>query len=171
MSNDYERKSKWISALFISIGTVIFIYTLFSQLAMSSILGVALTSIGLLSAYLTAKLNPWTPASWSKALLILFTGLFFLFIGMATLTSMSLLVGSFFLLGIVNNLYLAYLTRQDATAYAWIMHAVISTVFAFDILLHTTTITANAIGLYVAFNLVMDGVVVLYSGRQIFIRP
>ncbi len=171
LSNDYERKSKWISALFFSVGTIIFIYTLFSELATSSILGVALTSIGLLSAYLTSKINPKTPASWSKALVIFFTGLFFLFVGMATLTSMGVLVGIFFLLGTLNNLYLAYLTRKDSTAYAWIIHAFISGIFAVDILLHTSTLTANTIGLYVAFNLMIDGLVVLYSGRNIFIRP
>ncbi|MDA3945432.1 MAG: hypothetical protein PF439_01970 [Helicobacteraceae bacterium] len=171
LSDDYERKSKWISALFFSVGTIILIYVLFSELATSSILGVTLTGIGLLSAYLTAKMSPSTPASWSKTLLIFFTGLFFLFVGMATLTSMGVLVGIFFLLGTLNNLYLAYLTRKDSTAYAWIMHALISGFFAIDILLHTSTLTANTIGLYIAINLMVDGLVVLYSGRNIFIRP
>lgn len=171
LSNDYESKSKWIGALFIAVGTAVFIYTLFSPLATGSVLGVALTGIGLLSAYLTAKLNPSTPASWSKALLIFFTGLIFLFGNMTSLTSISLIVGLFLLLKTANDLSLAYLTRKDATAYAWVIHALVTAAFAADILLHTSTIAVKTVALYVAFNLIMDGLAVLYSGRKIFIRP
>ncbi len=171
LSNDYETKSKWISAIFITIGLIITVYTIFSTLTTSTILGVALTTIGLFSAYLTAKMNPFTPASWSKALILFFTGVFFLLIGVASLTSMSMLIGIFFLLGTVNNIYLAYLTRKDATTYAWAMHALISGFFAIDILAHSNTMSANTIALYVAVNLIADGLVVLYSGRHIYIRP
>lgn len=171
LSHDYETKSKWISAIFITIGLVIAIYTIFSTLKTSTILGISLTSIGLFSAYFTAKMNPYTPASWSKALILFFTGIFFLFIGVASLTSMGILIGMFFLLGTVNNVYLAYVTRKDSTTYAWAVHAFISGFFAIDILAHSDTLSANTIGLYVAVNLIADGLVVLYSGRHIYIRP
>lgn len=171
LSNDYETKSKWISSLFIFIGLIIIIYTIFSTLTTNAILGAALTTVGLVSAYLTAKLNPHTPASWAKALLILFTGFVFLFIGLATLASMGVLVGLFLLLGMLTNLYLAYLTRNDSTKYAWIIHAFVSGFFALYILFNTDTLTANTIGLFVAINLIADGLVVLYSGRNIYIRP
>jgi len=171
LTNDYEAKSKWIAAGFIFIGLIFCVYILFSTLPASMLLGVTLTSVGLLSAYLTAKLNPSIPVSWSKSLLIFFTGMFFLFIGMATLSSMGLVVGIFFLFGTLNNLYLAYRTRQDTTSFAWILHALVSGYFAIDILSNTTTLSADTIGLYVAINLISDGVVILYSGRRIYIRP
>ncbi len=171
MSNGYETKSKWISSLFIFVGVAIIIYTLFSPLQPDAILALALTTIGLLSTYLTAKMNPHTPASWLKALLIFVTGLIFLFVGISSLTSMGYLVGSFFLLGTLNNLYLAYITRSSNTRYAWLLHALVSGFFAFDILLHTNSITTNIIALYIAINLIFDGFVVLYSGRVVYIRP
>ncbi len=171
LSNDYESKSKWMAAIFIAVGGLIFLYALFSQLAISSILGVALTAVGLMSAYLTAKINPKTAASWSKALLIVLTGLIFLFGNMTSLSAVSLLIGSFLMLKTANDLCLAYLTRKDSTAYAWSAHALITALFALDILLHTSTISLKTIALYVAFNLMMDGLVLLYSGRKIYIRP
>jgi len=171
MSDDYETKSKWISSLFIFVGLAIIIYTLFSPIKQDAILALALTTIGLISSYLTAKMNPHTPASWSKALIIFITGLIFLFIGMSTLTSMGYLVGTFFLFGTLSNLYLAYTTRSNSTKYAWLVHALVSGFFALDILLHADSVTANIIGLYVAINLIFDGFVVLYSGRVVFIRP
>jgi len=171
LSDDYESKSKWISAIFIAIGLIIMVYTLFSTLTTSAVLGVALTTIGLISGYLTAKINPFVPGSWSKAMILLLTGLFFLFVGMASLTSMAIMIGIFFLLGTLNNLYMAYLTRRDATAYAWILHALASGFFALSILLSSDTPSANTIGLYVGLNLIADGLVVLYSGRHIYIRP
>ncbi len=171
ISNDYETKSKWISAIFITIGLIIVIYTIFSTLTTGKILGIALTSIGLISAYFTAKMNPSTPASWSKVLILFFTGLFFLFVGMASLTSMNMLIGIFFLLGTLNNIYLAYLTRKDSTVYAWLIHALVSGFFAIDILVHCESVSANTLGLYVAINLISDGLAVLYSGRHIYIRP
>ena len=171
ISNDYEAKSKWISTTFIFIGLIMIIYLLFSPQHTDTILGIALTTIGLLSSYLTAKLNPKVPVSWSKSLLIFFTGIFFLFLGLSTLTSIGLLIGLFFLFGTGNNLLLAYKTRKEPTRYAWLIHAFISGFFAFDILLNTATLSSNTIGLYVAINLISDGLVVLYSGRTVFIRP
>jgi len=171
MSNDYEAKSKWIAALFMFVGFGIAFYSLFSPQTPSAILGVALTASGLLSAYLTAKLNLKIPVSWLKSLLIFFTGMFFLFIGLDTLATIGLVVGLFFLFGTLNNLYLSYLTRKDSTAVAWLLHAIISAIFAVDILLDTTSVTGTQISLYVAINLISDALVVLYSGRTIFIRP
>jgi len=170
-SNDYENKSKWIASAFIFIGLIMIIYLLFSPLKASAILGAALTTIGLFSAYLTAKLNPMIPVSWSKSLLIFFTGMIFLFVGLETLTSMGILVGLFFLFVTLNDIYLAYVTRKDATAYAWVFHTIVNGYFAVDILMHTSTLTANTIGIYIAINLITDGFVILYSGRKIFIRP
>jgi len=171
MSNDYEAKSKWIAALFIFVGVAIIFYALFSPQTPSAILGVALTASGLLSAYLTAKLNLKIPVSWLKSLLIFFTGMFFLFISLDTLATLGLVVGLFFLFGTLNNLYLSYLTRKDSTAIAWLLHALISAAFAIDILLNTDLLTGTQISLYVAINLIADALAVLYSGRTIFIRP
>jgi len=171
MSNDYESKSKWIAALFIFVGLVIAIYSLFSPQTPSSILGVALTASGLFSTYLTAKLNLKIPISWLKSLLIFFTGMLFLFIGLDTLATIGLVVGLFFLFGTFNNLYLTYLTRKSSTAVAWFLHAIVSGTFAVDILLNTESLTGTQISLYIAINLIADALVVLYSGRTIFIRP
>ena len=60
---------------------------------------------------------------------------------------------------------------KDSTAVAWLLHAIISAIFAVDILLDTTSVTGTQISLYVAINLISDALVVLYSGRTIFIRP
>ena len=171
LTNDYESKSKWIASLFIFIGLIFCIYILFSPLSPSTVLGTTLTTVGLISAYLTAKLNPGTIVSWSKSLLIFFTGLVFLFIGIDTLTTMEVVVALFFLFETLNDLYLVYLTRRETTAYAWGLHAVISGWFTLDILLNTSTLQADTIGLYVAINLISNGLVVLYSGRRIYIRP
>ena len=171
LSNDYETKSKWIAALFILVGLTIAFYSLFSPQTPSAILGVALTVSGLLSAYLTAKLNLKIPVSWLKSLLIFFTGMFFLFIGLDTLATIGLVVGLFFLFGTFNNLYLTYLTRKNSTAIAWFLHAMVSATFAIEILLNINTLTGTEISLYVAINLIADALVVLYSGRTIFIRP
>lgn len=170
-SNDYENRSKWIASSFLIAGLTMILYLLVSPLQASAILGVALTTIGLFSSYLTAKLNPMTPVSWSKSLLIFFTGMIFLFVGLETLTSMGILVGLFFLFVTLNDIYLAYVTRQNATAYTWGLHGILSGYFALDILMHTSSLTANTIGIYIALNLITDGLVVLYSGRKVFIRP
>jgi len=171
ISNDYETKSKWIAALFILVGLTIAFYALFSPQTPSTILGVSLTVTGLLSAYLTAKLNLNIPVSWLKSLLIFFTGIFILFIGLDTLATIGLVVGLFFLFGTFNNLYLTYLTRKSPTAIAWFLHAIVSATFAIEILLNIDALTGTEISLYVAINLIADALAVLYSGRTIFIRP
>jgi len=171
MSDDYESKSKQIGSLFIIVGVVTSIYALFSVLSTTAVLGATLTTIGLISAYLTAKMNLDTPASWTKSLLIFISGLLFLFINMSTLSTIALIIGLFFLLEAVNNFYLAYMTRKDATAYAWVINALISMTFAFIILSSTESIPSDAIGLLVSLSLIADGFTVIFSGRYIFIRP
>lgn len=171
MSNDYESKSKRIGSLFILVGIIVAIYTLFSPLTIHSILGVPLTAIGLLSIYLTNKINPSTPASWTKSLLITLTGVTFLLIDFSTLASITVFIGLFFLFGALNNFSFAYLTRQNATAYAWGLHGMLSLLFAYHILTNLQTVTDDQIGLYVALSLIADGLTLFYSGRKIFIRP
>lgn len=171
MSDDYESKSKQIGSLFIVVGVITSIYAFFSVLSTSTVLGITLTTIGLISAYLTAKINLHTPASWTKSLLIFISGLLFLFINMSTLSTIALIMGLFFLLEAVNNLYLAYVTRKDATAYAWVINALLSMTFAAIILSSTESIPADAIGLLVSLSLIADGFTVIFSGRHIFIRP
>ncbi len=171
ISNEYEAKSKWMAALFIVIGIGIMIYTLFSPQTPSTILGVALTAGGILSTYLTAKLNIKVVGSWIKSVTIFATGILILFIGLDTLEALGLIVGLYFLFGTFSSLYLVYLTRKDSTAVAWFLHALVSAFFTIDLLMNPATLTETKISLYVVFNLIADAFVVLYSGRQIFIRP
>ena len=171
MSNDYETKSKKIGTLYIVIGLFTAFYALFSILSTSAVLGTVLTITGLISTYLTAKTNPSTVASWTKSLLILLCGLLFLFIDIKTLPTIALIIGLFFLLGALNHIYLAYQTRKDATAYAWSIKALFSLIFAVIILSSTTTIPADAIGMMVSLSLITDGMVIIFAGRHIFIRP
>ena len=170
LSNDYESKSRWISTLFIAVGLISYVYILFSTLTCSSILGATLTTIGVISAYLTAKINLHIPASWTKALLIFFSGLIFLFSNISELSTIILYIGYFFLLMTINNIYLAYLTRQNSTAFAWIINTLLSAIFTYLIFFDPET-SVNDIGLFVALSLIADGLVVLYSGRNIYIRP
>ena len=171
MSSDYESKSKQIGSLFIVIGVITSIYALFSVLSTTAVLGAILTTTGLISTYLTAKMNLYTPASWTKSLLIFISGLLFLFINMSTLSTIALIIGLFFLLEAVNNLYLGYITRGDATVYAWVINAFISMAFATIILTNIESIPADAIGMLVSLSLIADGFTVIFSGRNIFIRP
>lgn len=171
MSDDYESKSKQIGALLIIVGVATSIYVLFSVLSTTVVLGATLTTVGLVSAYLTAKMNLHTPASWTKSLLIFVSGLLFLFITMSTLSTIALSIGVFFLFEAVNNLYLAYITRKDATTFAWIINALLSMTFAFIIFSNIESIPADAIGLLVSLSLIADGFTVIFSGRYIFIRP
>jgi len=170
LSNDFEGKSRWIGSSFILLGLLTILYILFSPQTPTTVLGVSLTIVGLFSTYLTAKLNMHQRSSWSKSLLLFFTGAAFLFIGLSTISSIDLLVGLFFLFSTINNLYLAYKTRKDSTAVAWIIHALVSGIFA-TVLLTDPTLSIYTIGLFIAINLISDGLVVLYSGRTIFIRP
>jgi uncharacterized membrane protein HdeD (DUF308 family) len=171
LSNDYETKSRWIGSLFITIGFIVSVYSIFSTLSTSAILGVTLTSVGIISAYLTAKINPHTYASWSKALLLFFSGLIFLLFNISDFNAIAFFIGSFFFLNTLNNIYFAYLTRQDATAYAWAINALVSGIFAFIILSSTATISANGIGLFVSLSLIAEGLTLFYSGRKTYIRP
>lgn len=170
LSDDYESKSRWISTLFIVVGLISYVYILFSALEFSSILGATLTIIGIISAYLTAKINLHIPASWTKALLIFFSGLIFLFSNISETSSIILYIGYFLLLMTINNFYLAYLTRQNSTAFAWIINALLNAIFTYLIFFSPAT-SVNDIGLFVAFSLIADGLTVLYSGRKIYIRP
>lgn len=171
LSNNYETKSRWIGSFFIFVGLIVSIYSVFSTLSTSTILGVTLTSVGIISAYLTAKINPYTHASWSKALLLFFSGLVFLFFNISDFHAVAFFIGGFFFLNTLNNIYFAYLTRQDATAFGWAINALVSAVFAFIILSSTATISANGIGLFVALSLIAEGLALFYSGRKIYIRP
>jgi len=171
LSNDYESKSRWIGAVFIIASLIINVYTLFSPLAINTIAGVALTFLGLFSLYQTAKINPHTPASWSKALILLVAGVIFLLLGLSSMTSIGLVLGLLFLLGAINNAVFSYLTRRDATAFAWGAHALLSLFFAFTVLSNLETLTDNQVGLYLAITLLADGLTLLYSGRTVFIRP
>ncbi len=171
LSNDYESKSRWIGALFIFIGIITSIYALFSVLSPSLILGVILTATGLVSTYLTAKINPNIPASWTKSLLIFLSGLILLFANISTPSLIALLIGIFFLLGTLNDLYFAYITRKDATAYAWSITALLNLLFAYQILSNMETIPADAIGVLISISLIANGIALIFSGRTIYIRP
>ena len=171
LSDDYERKSRRISSLLIAAGVITSVYTLFSTVGFSTILGVALTAVGTLSAYLTQTMNRESAASWIKTMLLLFCGLLFLFSGLSGTPSVALVIGIFFVLSTLDNLYFAYLTRQNSTAFAWLANALATALFAYLILSNTETISTIGIGLSVALSLIADGLTVLYSGRTIFIRP
>ena len=170
LCNDYATKSRGIGSFLLTVGFILSIYILFSPLSMPSILGIGLLFTGLFTGYFTAKMNPHVIASWSKTLLIFLTGLFFLFVKVEPI-HVSTILGLFFTAGMVNNFYLAYLTRQNTTAVAWSIHAVLSAYFAIDTLFYADQLSLDSIALFVAINLMADGLVVIYSGRKIFIRP
>ena len=171
LSNNYETKSKKIGTLFIGIGTLTAIYTLFSPFYVSIILGTVLTFVGLVSSYLTAKMNMKIPASWTKSLLLFLIGMVFLFGNIVTDTTVAILIGLFFLIGSINDLYLAYITKKDATVYAWLINALLSIVFAYIVLAHRETIPSDALGLLVSLRLIVNGISVIFSGRMIYVRP
>lgn len=170
LCNDYETKSSWIGTLFITVGFLLLLYIFISPLAMHAILGVGLLFIGLLSLYFTAKINPKVPVSWSKSLLILLTGFFFLFITTEP-THMKILAILFFMFGMLNNLYLAYLTRQNSTGVAWSIHALLSALFILDVIFNSEQLTLMLLAVFIAINIIVDGIIVMYSGRKVYIRP
>ena len=157
--------------IFILLGLGTAFYATFSLFTMNTILGTAMTITGLIATYLTAKMNYHIPASWTKSLLIFLAGLTFLFFNISTLSTLVLLIGLFFIFGTFNDLYLAYLTKKDATVYAWLANAMISVLFAYIVFAHRETIPADAIGLLVSIRIISNGLAVIFAGRTIYIRP
>ncbi len=171
LSNDYESKSRWLGAVFIIASFVVAVYTLFSPLPINIKLGMALGALGLFSLYQTAKINPHTSASWSKALLLLSTGALFLLFDLSGLPSIALVIGLFFIAAALNSAAFAYLTRRDSTAFVWGAHAFLNLFFAFYVLSNLNTLSDNQAGLWLAATFLADGLTLLYSGRTVFIRP
>lgn len=171
LSGDYESKSRWAGSLFIIVATVSAIYTLFSACKTVSVLGVTLLSVAALSSYLTAKIDSLSMASWGKTILLLVAGIAVPFVNDIYPLSLAMVVGIFFLLNTANSIYLAFLTRRDATALAWAGNSLLSAFFSYIVLSDIDRIAENTIGLLVAAALIADGLTLLYSGRTIYIRP
>ena len=169
LSDDYESKSKWIGTLFIVIGTVAGVYTSFSTFAPSTVIGATLIVSGLISFYLTKKINPGIPASRMKTYLLVVFGLFFLLFSYGGSATALFIATAYFLGTMACAILFAYITRQNRTALAWLANALISALFAYFVA--SQTFSAEAIGFFIALMLIIDGLTVLYSGRKIFVRP
>jgi uncharacterized membrane protein HdeD (DUF308 family) len=169
LSNDYESKSRWIGALFIIIGIIAGVYASFSTFAPSVIISVTMVVSGLISFFLTKKLNPDTLASRIKTHLLILFGLLFLLFPYGESTT-ALFIAILYFLGTMScALFFAYMTRQDRTALAWLSNALFAALFTY--LVASQTFSAKAIGLFIALTLIFDGLTILYSGRRTFIRP
>lgn len=168
---DYESISRRMGSFFILIGVFTSIYAIFSILSSHSIIGVTLMISGLISAYMTAKINTNIISSWIKSILLFASGLLFLLLNIATPSTLALLIGLFFVLQSLNNLYFLYITRKDATSLAWGINVISTLLFAYILLSKYTTISENMIALLVAVGLIIDGITIIFSGRRIYIRP
>lgn len=169
LSDDYESKSKWIGSLFIIIGFIAAVYASFSTFAPSAVISATIVVSGLISLYLTEKINPDILASRIKTHLLILFGLLFLLFPYGE-SSMTRFIATLYFLGTMScDLLFAYMTRQNRTALAWLANALFSALFAY--LVASQTFSAKAIGLFIALTLIFDGLAVLYSGRKTFIRP
>ena len=168
LSNDYERKSKFTALSFLSIGIISLIYTLFSSINESTVAGTTLLVAGLFSLYYTLNYSPYIKAGWLKSFLFLVGGLAVFIIPQDLLTTSAI---SLFTLLSLNSLLFAYLTRQDLTALSWGLDAVLSALFALYLLNDTQIHSISFIGLFIAIHLISSALVLLYSGRKIYIRP
>jgi len=168
LSYNYEAKSKWIASLLITLGAISFIYALFSAFSISAIVGVTLTVTGIVTLYLTAKINPNVPTSWARSTLLSFGGLSVLFFSMSDVTSAAFFITVFFLIYGLSSFYLAYQVQWESTAYAWLINALLNLIYAY---LAFSAVEKAELGLCVALCLITDGLTVLYSGRHVYIRP
>ena len=169
LSDDYESKSKWIGTLFITIGIIAAIYASFSTFAPSTVISATMVISGVISFYLTKKINPDILASRIKTHLLILSGLLFLLFPYGE-SGTALFIATVYFIGTMScALFFAYMTRQNRTALAWLANAIFSALFAYLVASHT--FSAKAIGLFIALTLIFDGLAVLYSGRKIFIRP
>lgn len=168
LTYNYEAKSRWIASLLITLGVISFIYTLFSAFSVRSIVGVTLAATGIVTLYLTAKINPDIYTSWARSILLFLGGLSILFFSGSDISSAGLFITVFFLLYALSSFYLAYQVQCGSTAYAWIFNALFNLLFAF---LAFSAVEKIEIGLCVTLGLVVDGLTVLYSGRHVYIRP
>ena len=167
LCNNYERKSKWAALSFISIAFITLLYTFFSAISVSTVLASALFTSGLFSLYYTSKENASIPASWFRSLLYLSAGVSIFFIS----SELSVLLFSLlFALLTLNSLFFTYLTRQNATAFAWLLDTLINAFFTFYLFLNSE-INITTVAIFISIHLISGGLVLLYSGRKIFIRP
>jgi len=168
LSFNYEAKSRWIASLLIALGAISFIYALFSAFSLRSIVGVTLAATGIVTLYLTAKINPHVYTSWARSLLLLLGGLSILLFSRSDISSAALFITAFFLLYALSGFYLAYQVQCESTAYAWIANALFNLLFAY---LAFSAVEKIEIGLCLTLALIADGLTVLYSGRHVYIRP
>ncbi len=167
LCNDYESKSKWTALFFVSTGFITLIYTLFSQVNESTIVGSALFISGLYSLFYTSKENVDITASWFKSFVYFSAGIAVFFLNIEILIPLFSLL---FVLFSLNSLYFSYLTRQDATAISWFLDALLSISFASYLFLHPDTQLLTA-AMFIGIHLILEGFVLLFSGRKIYIRP
>lgn len=169
LSNDYESKSNWIGALFIIIGSVAGIYASFSKFEPAVVISVMLLTSGLISAYLTSKMNPHITVSWMKTFLLIVFGILFLFYPYDERGTPLFISTAYFLAVMLCDILLAYETRQTKTALAWLSKALFLALFA--LLVISQALSVKTTGLFIALTLIFDGLCILYSGRKVFIRP
>ncbi|WP_345975054.1 DUF308 domain-containing protein [Sulfurimonas sp. HSL3-7] len=169
MSDDYESKSRWIGTLFIIIGIIAGVYASFSTFAPATVISATMVVSGLISFFLTKKLNPDVLASRIKTHLLILFGLLFLLLPYGESGTARVIATAYFLGAMSCDLFFASMTRKNRTAFAWLANALFSALFAY--LVAFQTFSAKAIGIFIALTLIFDGLSVLYSGRKIFIRP
>ena len=169
LSDNYESRSKWIGSLFIIIGFIAAVYASFSTFAPETVISSTMVVSGLISLYLTKKINPDILASRIKTHHLILFGLLFLLFPYGE-SGMARFIATLYFLGtMLCALFFAYMTRHSRTALAWLTNALFSALFAY--LVASQTFSPKAIGLFIALTLIFDGLAVLYSGRKIFIRP
>lgn len=168
LCDNYERKSKFAALSFVSIGIISLMYTLFSSIDEDIIASITLLVAALFSLYYTFSYSPYLKAGWLKSFLLFVGGLTFFIVPQEFLTTSIVVLFTLFSL---NSLLFAYLTRQDLTALSWSLDAVLSAFFALILLNDTQIHSISVIGLFIAIHLFSNALVLLYSGRKIYIRP
>ena len=167
LCNDYEKKSKWAALSFISIGVITLIYTLFSAVTISTIGATSLLITGLFSLYYTSRENTNITTSWFKSFVYLSSGVGFFFMSSELIIHF---LSLFFTLLALNSLFFIYLTRQNATAIAWFFDTLLSAYFALYLFLNIETQISTTV-IFISIHLISEGMLLLFSGRKIFIRP
>ena len=168
LCDDYERKSKFAALSFSTLGIISLIYTFFSSIDEHIVAGVTLLAAGLFSLYYTLNYSPDIKVNWLKSFLFLIGGLAVFIVPQGLLITSAVLL---FTLLSLNSLLFAYLTRQDLTAVSWGLDAVLSALFTLYLLNGTQIHSISFIGLFIAIHIISNALVLLYSGRKIYIRP
>jgi len=163
------KHSVLIGIILTIVGFVGILFPLFTSLATVSFIAWLMLFGGITAGFMTAKANAKDWLGWLKSFLLIVTGILILVDPFTGIQALGLLLAIYFLFDSFASFALGSSMKPMSGWWLWLLNGVFSVILAVIFLTSWNSFATEAwlIGIFVGISLLMDGLTLLFLGKNI----